>query len=1219
MQPKIISWNVRGMNEYEKRIKIRRRLREWKADIVCLQETKMEVINAEVVRSVWGCVHVDWIYLGARGASGGILLMWDRRVVEKIEDCVGRFVVACLFRSVTENWEWAFAGVYGPNDDGARSILWDELSGLMNVWEKPWCIGGDFNVVRHSGEKLRASRQTQVMTDFADFISEQGLIDLPMLGGRITWSNRRTGSRLDRFLISTEWEESFPEVIQKRLPRVISDHFPVMLVCGPRRRGRLPFRFENMWLQEEGFVEQVKRWWDSYQVEGNPSYVMARKLKALKGDLKKWNVEVFGVIEKRKKSLEEELGELDCIGENRELMAEEIAKRDECYQNLERTLFQEEVSWRQKSRALWLKEGDRNTSYFHRVVNSHRRNNTMAVMMMDGNRTEDPAVITNHIVQFYKTLYSEQYQGKPIRLFAPMMENLNSIDEGERVWMEREFGEEEVWEVVRKMKGDKAPGPDGFSMAFFQKCWKVIKKDIMAVFKEFHETEKFEKSLNATFVALIPKKAGAMEIKDFRPISLISGVYKIISKVLTSRLKSVMGKLVSQTQSAFVPGRQILDSIFMANECVDSRIRSGEPGLICKLDLEKAYDHINWDFLLYMLERFGFGDRWRGWMYQCVSTVRFSVLINGTPEDFFDSSRGVRQGDPLSPLLFVMVMEAFSRMMNVMMEKELLAGFSVGSRSEEAMIVSHLLFADDTLIFCEPKVEQIQHLRCLLLCFEAVSGLKINLSKSTIVPIGMVGNLEVLSNILGCRVESLPLTYLGLPLGANHRDTSIWDTVIGKMEAKLAGWKRMYLSKGGRLTLIKSTLSNIPTYYLSLFQVPVRVAKRLEKIQRDFLWGGVGDEFKFHLVNWSKICMTTEAGGLGVRNLVHFNQALLGKWLWRFANEEEAWWRKLVVAKYDKMRGGWCSKEVGGTHGLGLWKSIRRGWDTFKHYVRFEVGNGSRVLFWKDVWCGERPLMNAFPALFAIACEKDAWVKENMDIVNGVTQWNVLFIRSVHDWELEEVSRFFELLYSHQIRHGGEDKICWTPLKKKNFEVKSYYKVRINLAPVDGPWRSIWKSKAPSRVIFFVWTAALGKILTMDNLRKKNIIVTEWCCMCKKSGESIVHLLLHCEVAMEVWNMVCQLFGVMWVMPSSVTDCLGSWRTQKGNRTVMQTWRMVPLCVMWCIWRERNARIFEDRELGILELKKRVIQTLFSWRAMWHSPQVTTLADFLDFCATFSS
>ena len=205
-------------------------------------------------------------------------------------------------------------------------------------------------------------------------------------------------------------------------------------------------------------------------------------------------------------------------------------------------------------------------------------------------------------------------------------------------------------------------------------------------------------------MALIPKKAGAMLIKDFRPISLMSRVYKIISKVLTSRSKSAMGKLVSQTQSAFVPSK-ILDSILMANECVDSRVRSGEPGLICKLDLEKAYDHINWDFLFYMLERFGFGERWKGWIYQCVSMVRFLVLMNGTPKDFFDSSRGVRQGDPLSLLLFVVVMEAFSIMMNVAVDRGLLARFSVGSRPSEAMDVSHLLFADDTLIFREPKVE----------------------------------------------------------------------------------------------------------------------------------------------------------------------------------------------------------------------------------------------------------------------------------------------------------------------------------------------------------------------------------------------------------------------------------------------------------------------------------------------------------------------------------
>jgi hypothetical protein len=346
------------------------------------------------------------------------------------------------------------------------------------------------------------------------------------------------------------------------------------------------------------------------------------------------------------------------------------------------------------------------------------------------------------------------------------------------MWMEREFEEDEIRGVIWIFKGDKAPGPNGFTMAFFQQCWEVLKADIIAVLIEFHNNGNFEKSLNATFVSLIPKKAGAVEIKDFRPISLIGGMYKIISKVLTNRLKSVLGKIVSHSQSAFIKGRQILDSTLVANECVDSRLRSGTPGIICKLDLEKAYDHVNWEFLLYLLERCGFGERWRGWIAHCISTVYFSIIINESPSEFFSSSRGLRQGDPLSPLLFVLVMEALSWMLSATVESGRLSGFSVGSRSQEAMMVSHLLFAYDTLIFCDLNVEQFRDLRCLLLCFEAVSGLKINLSKSKIVPVIEVGDVGELASILGCGVASLPLKYLGLPLCAKYKDSNIWNSII---------------------------------------------------------------------------------------------------------------------------------------------------------------------------------------------------------------------------------------------------------------------------------------------------------------------------------------------------------------------------------------------------------------------------------------------------------
>ena len=176
-----------------------------------------------------------------------------------------------------------------------------------------------------------------------------------------------------------------------------------------------------------------------------------------------------------------------------------------------------------------------------------------------------------------------------------------------------------------------------------------------------------------------------------------------------------------------------------------------------------------------------------------------------------------------------------------------------------------MFFADDTLVFCGAVRDQLYHLKGVLLCFEAVSGLRINLGKSEIVPVGPVPDVEALAHILGGRTASLPMKYLGLPLGARYKSKEIWNPILEKMERRLAGWKRSYLSKGGRLTLNKSTLSSLPTYFLSLFPVPSSVAHRIEKLQRDFLWGGLGDEFKYHLVNWHTICAPIQQGGLGLR------------------------------------------------------------------------------------------------------------------------------------------------------------------------------------------------------------------------------------------------------------------------------------------------------------------------------------------------------------------
>ena len=213
------------------------------------------------------------------------------------------------------------------------------------------------------------------------------------------------------------------------------------------------------------------------------------------------------------------------------------------------------------------------------------------------------------------------------------------------------------------------------------------------------------------------------------------------------------------------------------------------------------------------------------------------MLINGSPSQFFSASRGLRQGDPILPLLFLLVMEVFTRMLRAASTTGLMTGFSVGRLNDSSINISHLLFADDTIIFCDNVCEQIVNLRGILIWFKAVSSLRVNLSKSSILPVGQVDNLQLLAGVLGCSIDSLPSSYLGLPLGAKFKDKSIWEPVVDRFERRLSGWKSKYLSKGGRLTLIKSVLSSLPTYFLSLFPLPTSVANKLESIQRKFLWG----------------------------------------------------------------------------------------------------------------------------------------------------------------------------------------------------------------------------------------------------------------------------------------------------------------------------------------------------------------------------------------------
>jgi len=281
--------------------------------------------------------------------------------------------------------------------------------------------------------------------------------------------------------------------------------------------------------------------------------------------------------------------------------------------------------------------------------------------------------------------------------------------------------------------------------------------------KWFWREGKILKGCNASFIALISKKQTLLGLDDYRPISLVGCVYKIISKVLANRIKNVLPKVIDSSQYAFIKGRGLMDNILVANEVMEE-CRHKKKGLaIVKVDYEKAYDSINWDFLYYMLNKLGFCDRWVGWIRECLTSSSMSVLVNGSPTKEFVPKRGLRQGDPMAPFLFLIVAEGLAGLVRQAVKKELYSGIKVGSNGTN---VGLLQFADDTLFLCETKAQNAMTLKVVLRCFELTSGLRVNFSKTKVGGTGMdTSMLKIFSKTLNCKHMKISFLYLRMLIG----------------------------------------------------------------------------------------------------------------------------------------------------------------------------------------------------------------------------------------------------------------------------------------------------------------------------------------------------------------------------------------------------------------------------------------------------------------------
>jgi hypothetical protein len=374
-------------------------------------------------------------------------------------------------------------------------------------------------------------------------------------------------------------------------------------------------------------------------------------------------------------------------------------------------------------------------------------------------------------------------------------------------------------------------------VGFYQACWAFIKGDLMDVVQDFWKNDLRIDRLNYGVITLIPKIKDAVKIQQHRPIFLLNVSYKIITKVLMLRVEECLSRIISKNQNAFIKGRNIMEGVLSLHEILHDTKRKKKDGIILKLNFEKAYDKVNWDFLFEVIKQRGFCGRWCNWVKAVVASGTLSVKTNNSMGSYFKSRKGVRQGDPLSPLLFNLAADCLTKMVQTAQRNGLIKGLMNDIIPSGIAI---LQYADDTILCMEDSAETAQNMKILLYIYEKMSGLKINFNKSEVIMVSYDEQKALaFTDMLNCATGTWPIKYLGVPVSGSRLHVVDWLNLNEKIMKRLEGWQCTSLSYGGRLILLNACLSSMPTYAMSMYMLPKTVIKKMDVTRKKFFGRGI--------------------------------------------------------------------------------------------------------------------------------------------------------------------------------------------------------------------------------------------------------------------------------------------------------------------------------------------------------------------------------------------
>ncbi|PNX75251.1 ribonuclease H, partial [Trifolium pratense] len=782
-----------------------------------------------------------------------------------------------------------------PNEDN-RKTMWDDLRIIANNMREAWLLAGDFNDIACMEEKRGGvSASLRRCNKFSERINACNLMDMGAMGPKFTWrgpiyhGGQRIYERLDRALCNEKWRTNFPDGSVKVLTRVaFSDHHPLLIsplddtyIRAPRQ-----FRFESAWLLDNTYQAMLAESW-------RRELSVPHNLDNVQRGITNWKLQTFDQVKRKKKEIMARLAGI----QNRMYHGNNSGglKRLEykLQAELNNILEKEELMWFQRSRAKWLIDGDRNTRYYHtKTISRRRRNNILMLKNDHGEWIEDVEQLQRMAKEFFQNLFSNthaRHEWKQTDISYP------AIDSDTMTKLAVPFTNDEVKRALFAMQPWKAPGPDGFPAGFYQKAWGTVGGSVCEFVCGVWDNPSVVSSVNQTDICLIPKIQQPEFITQFRPISLCNTIYKIVSKVIVERLKDCIPKLVSPFQTGFVPGRIIHENVIVAKEMAHSmhRMKGRKGAFAIKVDLSKAYDKISWECIWRVLCETSLPSNLVNIIMLAVTSVETNVKWNGARSEYFRPQRGIRQGDPISPYIFVLCMDKLSHLILHEVNIGKWRGIKAGRNGP---MVSHLMFADDLLLFGEAKEEQMQCVINTLNNFCNLSGQEVSQEKTSIY-FSKNASREIRNKLLrisGFKETSSLGRYLGVPLLGRAPKRNDFQYLVDQVETKLSGWKAKQLSFAGRVTLAKSVLEAIPIYPMMTTKIPKSCLNDIQRIQRNFIWGDSESGRKFHAVSWEKVTTPKWMGGLGLRNMEYMNQACLIKLGWKLFSGADDYWCQIL-------------------------------------------------------------------------------------------------------------------------------------------------------------------------------------------------------------------------------------------------------------------------------------------------------------------------------------